>query len=48
MFLCEEQEEERWKKAYMYTEFPHYWVRDLTLYSLDTNKNWRCSIENRI
>ena len=46
MFLCEQQEEERWKEADTYTESIQFWLRDVTYHSFDTHQNRRCRIEN--
>ena len=48
MFLCEQQEEERWKEADTYTASTRYLLRDVTYQNLDTYQNRQCLIENRI
>ena len=39
LFLCEQQEEERWKEADTYTASTQYWLRDVTYHNLDTYQN---------
>ena len=49
MFFCEQKRgEERWKKIDTYTESPQNSVQDVSYHGFDTNKNWRCWIENQI
>ena len=47
MFLCEEQEGERWKATDTYTASTRYWQRDVTHHNLDTSQNRQCLIDNR-
>ena len=48
MCLCEQQKQEQWKEADIYTASPRYWLRDVNYHNLDTYQNWRCLIENQI
>ena len=38
IFLCEQQEEVRWKEADTYTASTPYWLRDVTYHNLDLIK----------
>ena len=48
MFLCGQQEEERWKKAGTYTASTRYWLRIFIYQNLETYQNGQCLIENQI
>ena len=48
MFLCGQQEEERWKKAGTYAASIRYWLRNVNYQYLETCQNGQCLIENRI
>ena len=48
MFLCEQQEAERWIAADTYTVSTRYWLRNVTYHNLNTCENWQWLIENRI
>ena len=48
MFLCGQQEEERWKEAGTFTASTQYWLRYVTYHYLDTYQNGQHLIENRI
>ena len=48
MFLCGQQEEERWKEAGTYTASTRYWLRNVIYQNLETYQNGQCLIENRI
>ena len=39
MFLCEQQEEDRWKEAETYTASTRYWLRDVTYQNVETYQN---------
>ena len=48
VFVCEQQEEERWNEADTYTDSVRFWLRDVTYHNLYTYQNWQWLIENRI
>ena len=48
MFLCGQQEEERWKEAGTYTASTRYWLRNDIYQHLETYQNGQCLAENRI
>ena len=48
MFLCEEQEEGRWKDVDTFTASIRYWQQDIASHSLDTYQNLQCLIESQI
>ena len=48
MFLCGQQEEERWKEAGTYTASTRYWLRNVIYQNVETYQNGQCLIENRI
>ena len=48
MFLCEQQEKDRWKEADTYSVSTQNWMRDVTYQNLETYQNWKWLIENQI